>query len=444
MLLKQLLGKKLIFADGGTGTLLQERGLAAGEEPVLWNITHPEEVQSIHQAYFSAGASFVSTNTFGANSYKLSGASFSVEEVIHAGVKLARQAARQQEDTKFVVLDVGPLGQLLKPLGSLSFDAAVAAFKEQIRAGVAAGVDGILIETMVDTYELKAAVLAAQETSELPLIASVAINEYGRLLNGADLRCVSVLLEGLGVDAFGVNCGAGLAEIAPFVEELGSYASLPLILCPNAGLPVVENGNTVYRVDSEAFAESMKPLVEACLAVAGGCCGTSYAHIEALTKISAGIVPKPRPKKQNSWVSSAALSVNLDTPELLIDTRIDLRKNDMLVQTLAKGKLDLVLDEAFDAQAEGAHIIGISMMHPNVDENQTLSAVIEAVQEIVKAPLLITSANLKAFEQALRRYNGAPLVDVSHFSAEEQEAACEIAKRYGALGLPARFSSSPG
>ena len=300
---REALGKQLIIADGGMGTELQRAGLELGEAPMLWNITHPEQVKGIHTAYLEAGAGYVTANTFGASALGLKDTPYSMEEVVHAGMRLAREAvdefcnrtfateyvssayAEAHSDKAYAALDISPLGELLEPMGQVSFDEALRLFKEQIAVGVSAGADFICIETMIDLVELKAAVLAAKETCSLPIVATVSINEQGCLyLTGEGLDGVAALLDSLGVEGLGINCGSGPKQMEPFIRQLSTLTSTPLVFCPNAGLPTLEDGKAVYHLSPEEFAAQMKPLAEGCLAVAGGCCGTTPAHIKALTE----------------------------------------------------------------------------------------------------------------------------------------------------------------
>lgn len=434
MTFKELLGLQQIFADGGMGTELQRAGLAPGEAPMLWNVSHPKAVQRIQEAYLEAGATYLTTNTFGANARTLACSPYSVAQVVTAGVQIARKAVEQSKGERYVVLDVGPIGELLQPMGELRFEEAYELFAEQIRAGKAAGVDAIAIETMIDTLELKAAVLAAKEQAQLPIIATVAINEHGRLLSGADLRCVCVLLEALGVDALGLNCGASPTQLLPYVEELQAMTSTPLVLCPNAGMPVVEDGKTVYDSTPEEFAKEMQLLLKGHVAVAGGCCGTTPAHIKALITASKEWTPVPPEEGGHErYVSSYAASLALDGQEIMIDTRIDPSTNTALAEALLAGEYEYAASEALDAAAEGAQIIGVCATFAGVDELTALPAMVEAICAVVNRTLLISSGDLRAFERALRLYNGIPLADISTFAAHEIDEARSCAKQYGAV-----------
>ena len=284
-MLRERLGKELLFFDGGTGTLLQERGLAPGELPETWNISHKEEIIEIHRQYFQAGSDIVLTNTFGANALKYHDADHDLEAVIRAAVANVKEAAALGVTDKrevYTALDMGPTGKLLKPMGDLSFEEAYGAFRESAVAGARAGADLIHIETMSDTYEVKAAVLAAKENTELPVFATMIFDEKGKLLTGGDVPSVVALLEGLRVDALGINCGMGPAQMLPILEEILSYTSLPVIVKPNAGLPKQKDGEVFYDVEPEEFAGYMEEIVRGGAALVGGCCGTTPDHIRRM------------------------------------------------------------------------------------------------------------------------------------------------------------------
>ena len=434
MSFRDALGKQLIIADGALGTQLQAAGLGAGEAPLRWNITHPEEVLKVHCSYLEAGATLLTTNTFSTGVLMLAGEGACAEEALSSGVALAREAVEQQGADAFVALNVGPLGQLLKPLGQVPFDTAVELFARQVVLGAAAGADLVLIETMLDSYELKAAVLAAKEASDLPVAATVALNERGRMLNGADCACVCALLEGLGVDALGINCGVGPREVAPFIKEFREHTSLPLILNPNAGLPLVVDGQTTYPVGAEEFAACMRPLVEEYTAVAGGCCGTTPAHIKALAESCRQVIPQAPLPQTRRVVNSYAAAIDLEAVgELRIDRRIDPATDNLLAASLAAGDPAHALDAVFDALDDGAQIIGICAHNPGIDEARMLPALVEAVQGVVRVPLLFISADLSALERALRIYNGCALVNLSRFASDQLEAAKALSARYGAV-----------
>lgn len=316
-------GSRMLFFDGGMGTLLQDAGLKPGELPESWNITHPQDILSIHLQYLQAGADFVTTNTFGANALKLHGSSYTAQQLTTAGVQLARQAVQQSGKKAWVALDIGPTGKLLKPLGDLDFETAVEAYKEMVKAGVEAGADCCIIETMSDTMEMKAAVLAVKECCQLPVFVTMVFDERGRLLTGADIPAAVAMLEGLGVDAIGLNCGFGPEQMLPLVDELQKCCSTPILVSPNAGLPVVVNGQTMYNVAPDAFAKVMAEIAKKGVWMVGGCCGTTPAHIAAEVAACREISPKPLPVYHRTVVSSGSCAVVMGENPVVIGERIN-------------------------------------------------------------------------------------------------------------------------
>ena len=287
MLLERL-GKELLYFDGGMGTLLQSKGLQPGELPEVWNLEHAEEIIDIHKAYFEAGSDIVLSNTFGANAIKFHDSKYGLKEIVTAGIQNAKKAAeRGVHDGRktYVALDVGPTGKLLKPMGDLSFEDAYDAFKETMIYGEQAGADLIHIETMSDTYEVKAAILAAKENSSLPVFVTMIFDERGKLLTGGDVPSVVAMLEGLRVDALGLNCGLGPKQMLPILNDLRRYTSLPIIVKPNAGLPKQKNGETYYDVEPDEFARIMQEVVKEGACVIGGCCGTTPEYIRLVKEM---------------------------------------------------------------------------------------------------------------------------------------------------------------
>ncbi|MBO5796887.1 MAG: homocysteine S-methyltransferase family protein, partial [Clostridia bacterium] len=348
-----------VLFDGGTGTLLQERGLGPGELPETWNLSRPEEIVALHKAYLAAGANILKTNTFGANRLKFDGDT--LPRIIDAAVQNARQAIAETGANAFVALDIGPCGKLLKPLGDLDFEDAVALFAEVVRLGVAAGVDLILCETFTDAYETKAAVLAAKENSDLPLFVTNAYDEGGKLMTGADPAAMVALLEGLRVDALGLNCSLGPDKIRPIAEKLATLTSLPLIVNPNAGLPRVENGRTVFDVSPAAFAAGMAPIMAAGARLVGGCCGTTPAHIAALREVAAITAIPPITKKDFTAVSSYTHAVRFGERSLIIGERINPTGKKLLKQALREGDIGYILREGLAQQEHGAHILDVNV-----------------------------------------------------------------------------------
>ena len=411
----------IVRLDGGMGTQLQARGLKPGECPEDWNIERPDDIAAVHRAYVEAGAEVVYANTFGANALKYHGR-HRLDEVIRAGVSLAKRSGAR------VALDIGPTGRLLKPAGDLDFEAAYDCFAEMVRQGAAAGADLVVIETMGDVFELKAAVLAAKESCPLPVWATVTLGEDGKLLTGGSVESVSVLLESLGVDAYGFNCGLGPDRMLPFVERLAKISTKPIIVKPNAGLPRVVDGRTVFDVGPEDFARHVARLIEAGASIVGGCCGTTPLHLKSLTTHPFTLSPF----HPFTFVSSATSVVELKPYEgLIIGERINPTGKKLLKEAFLKGDTALVLREAVRQVEAGAQMIDINCGVPGIDESATLDATVGIVQGVVTCPLQIDTANAKALEGALRHVNGKPLVNSVNGTRESMDAVFPLVKRYG-------------
>ncbi len=415
--------------DGAMGTELQSRGLMPGEAPEDWNVERPEDVAAVHRAYVKAGADIIVTNTFGANPLKYHGRR-TLEEVIAAGVRVAREAAGAEAK---VALDVGPLGRLLAPAGDLPFDEAVEAFARTVRLGAAAGADLVFIETMSDTRELKAAVLAAKENCSLSVYASVALDENGKLLTGADVECVAALLESLGVDAYGFNCGLGPDLMLPYVKRLAAVSTKPVLVKPNAGLPKTVGGKTVFTVTPEVFSRQISSLAAAGATITGGCCGTTSAHVKrANEELSRGVKRLLPPPRVAAHVSSGSVSLTLRPGEgLVIGERINPTGKKLLKEAYRKGDTAYILREAVRQVEDGARILDINCGVPGIDEAATLEATIEAVQSVVGVPIQIDSADPASLERALRRVNGKALVNSVNGKRESMDAVFPLVAKYG-------------
>ena len=312
MSILQELEKRILFCDGGMGSLLQQAGLKPGELPGVWNMTHPEVLVQIHRDYLEAGADIVTTNTFGVDRLKYNEyTEYPLKPVVEAAVKNAREAIALSGKKAYVALDMGPTGKLLKPLGDLEFEDAISLYREVVEAGVEAGADLILIETMSDTYETKAAVLAAKEACSLPVFVTVTFDERGKLLTGGSPASVAAMLEGLGVDVLGMNCGLGPEQMREILQELLAVSSIPVMVNPNAGLPRSENGKTVYDIDAEEFAAIMEEIVDMGARIAGGCCGTTPEHIRKVYERCRAKTPVPVIRKRRTVVSSFAQAVEI-------------------------------------------------------------------------------------------------------------------------------------
>ena len=428
MSFRDILGKRILFLDGGMGTLLQERGLKPGELPEAWNLLYPEKVKEIHKAYLEAGADIILANTFGANRLKFQE---NIEEIVAAGVKNAKEAVAECGKEAFVALDLGPTGKLLKPMGTLDFEDAVNIYKQVAAAGAQAGADVIVIETMSDTYELKAAVLAAKEATNLPIIATVIFGENEKMLTGASPEAVVALLEGLRVDAFGMNCGLGPKQMKPIFAKMAEYASVPLAISPNAGLPRNENGRTVFDVGPQEFAEDMAELVAAGAWIVGGCCGTTPAHIKALVEKCAGMDPKPLEDKNMTFVSSYSHAVVLGEKPVIIGERINPTGKSKFKQALRDHNIQYILEEGVRQVDAGAHILDVNVGLPEIDEVAIMKEAVYELQSILDTPLQIDTTNMAAMEQAMRIYNGKPMINSVNGKAEVMAEVFPLVQKYG-------------
>lgn len=433
-MLRERLGKELLFFDGGMGTLLQKEGLLPGELPEIWNMEHSDVIQGIHKAYLEAGSDIVLTNTFGANTIKFHSEDYSLQQIVEKAVDNVRTAAKLAErESYYIALDVGPTGKLLKPMGDLDFEDAYSAFKEVMQIGKASGVDLIHIETMSDTYEVKAAVLAAKENTNLPVFATLIFDEKGKLLTGGDVLSVVALLEGLRVDALGINCGMGPEQMMPILKEIAKYTSLPIIVKPNAGLPKQRSGETYYDVLPEEFAKSLLEMVNNGACVIGGCCGTTPAHIRAMVEKCKGkniVVPT---KKDFTMVSSYGKTVILDKKPLIIGERINPTGKSRFKQALKEHDLDYVLREGITQQEKGAHILDVNVGLPDIDEVSMMTEVVKELQSVTSLPLQIDTVNMDALNAAMRIYNGKPMVNSVNGKQESMDAIFPLVKRYGGV-----------
>lgn len=430
MTIREEIGKRILFFDGGMGTLLQEQGLQAGELPETWNLKNPEPIIQIHKAYLAAGADIILANTFGANRFKYGE---DLEKIVTAGVANAKKAVAESGKKAYVALDIGSTGKLLKPMGTLDFEEAVGVFAEIIRVGEKAGADLILIETMSDTYELKAAVLAAKENSALPIMATVIFDESKKMLTGASPQVVVSLLEGLGVDALGINCGLGPKQMKEIVKELLKYASIPVIVNPNAGLPRSENGKTVFDVGAEEFAQDMEEIVTMGAWFAGGCCGTTPAHIQAMVEKCKEITPVPITPKNYTFVTSYSTAVELGGRPVIIGERINPTGKSKFKQALRDNNIDYILEEGVKQEDSGAHILDVNVGLPEIDEAAMMETIVYELQSIMPIPLQIDTTNMEAMERALRIYNGKPMINSVNGKAEIMEQVFPLVKKYGGV-----------
>lgn len=427
------LGKKILFFDGAMGTMLQERGLQSGELPEIWNVTKEEIICDIHRQYLDAGCDIIKANTFGVNPFKMEGTGYTCEELTEKGIALAKRAIAKAGRKAYAALDIGSLGKLLEPLGDLTFEEAYEAFKPMCIAGERAGADFCLIETMNDTYEIKAAVLAAKENTSLPIVVTMVFDEDGKLLTGADMEAAVAMLEGLRVDALGLNCGFGPDVMQGFLPRLREVTSLPIVLNPNAGLPVVVDGKTSFHVRPEEFAGIMKVIALEGVSVLGGCCGTTPAHIRALVEACRDIPAMELTDKQRSVVSSYTHAVVFDERPKIIGERINPTGKSRFKQALRENDLEYIYKEALAQQDRGAHILDVNVGLPEIDEVLMMRAVVSGLQGITDLPLQIDTSDAVAMETAMRLYNGKPLINSVNGKQESMDAVFPLVAKYGGM-----------
>ncbi len=427
MKLEELLGKRLVFVDGGMGTMLQAAGLTGGEAPERWNLTHPETVAEVHRAYLAAGCDIVTANTFGAT-----GARFGAElqKVIQAGVKLARQGV-EEAGHGFAAFDMGPTGKLLAPYGELPFQEAVSLYRQAAAWGAEAGADLIIIETMGDPYEMKAAVLGAREACDLPILATMMADVNGRLLTGGTVETMAVLLDGLGVTALGLNCGLGGPEMLPLLRRIRRVTERPLLCSPNAGLPRMEGGRTVFPAGPEAFAQAQRELAQAGAWLLGGCCGTTPEHIRAMVAACREVAPAPVPPVTETWISSGSEAVCLDHGPVVIGERINPTGKKRMQEALRTGDVNYLLKEAVNQSAAGAAVLDVNVGLGGVDEAAWMERAVSAIQGVCTCPLQLDTADPEALARGLRAYNGKALINSVSGKQEVMDQVFPLAKRYG-------------
>ena len=407
------------YFDGGMGSMLN---LRPGELPEKLNISDPDRVYRVHKAYADAGADIITANTFGSNRLKYD----NCDELVRAGVALAKKTGKK------VALDLGPTGKLLKPMGDLDFEECVSIYADVVNAGKN-DADIVLIETMGDTYEIKAAMLAAKENCDLPIFVSMIFDEKGRLLTGADVKTACAVVEGLGADVIGFNCGLGPKQMIPLVEELEKYTSTPIMVNPNAGLPESVNGETVYNVDPDEFSDLMAQIADLGVSYLGGCCGTTPAHIKALIEKTKNIPDAPPSKKNFTFVTSYSQSVELGEKSAVIGERINPTGKKLLKQALRDRDMDYILREGISQKDCGAHILDVNVGLPEIDEVEMLKSAVYELQSVLPTPLQLDSSDAVAMEQALRIYNGKPLINSTNGKEKSMHEIFPLAKKYGGV-----------
>ena len=432
-MLRDRIGKELLIFDGAMGTQLQKAGLGAGDIPEELNIEQPELLKKIHKSYLEAGADFVTTNTFGCNCLKMAEAKYEAEEMLQAAVKNAKEARREagREQDAYIALDIGPIGQLLEPMGTLTFDEAYEIIKKQIMA-VKDQVDVVLFETMSDLYEVKAGVLAVKENTDLPVFVTMTFEENGRTLSGNDPETFVNVAEGLGVDALGVNCSLGPKELKPIISRILNEASVPVILQPNAGLPCLEHGETHYHVTPEEYVEEMKGYMEEGAAIAGGCCGTTPEFIRQLAQ-AAPKMTAPRAVKKKTKTSGPTQTVVFGDKVIVCGERLNPTGKKKMKQALLDERYEELVVEAIRQEEAGAQVLDVNVGLPGIDEPETMKKVIKMLQEVVTVPLQIDSSSPEAIEKACRYYNGKPIINSVNGKDEVMDAVFPIVRKYGGV-----------
>lgn len=426
--IKEEIKKRRLYFDGGTGTYLQACGLLPGEKPENWNVDHPEIIIKLHREYFKAGCDIVKTNTFGVNKDKFE----NYEEIIFSAVRCAKEA-RDGFENKFIAFDMGPTGRMLKPYGDMEFEDCVSLYAENVKCAAGAGVDLILIETMNDALETKAAVIAAKENSSLPVFVTNVYDESGKLMTGADPAAMIAMLEGLGVDAIGMNCSFGPDKMLPVVEKFCKYSSLPIIVNPNAGLPEIENGKTIFNLNPDSFAEKMLAICNAGGTILGGCCGTTPAHMEAMINATKKLEYKLPQEKNFTMVSSYTHSVSIDKKPVLIGERINPTGKKKLKEAIKTGDMDYILSEGIRQSDKGVDILDVNVGVPGIDEADVMKKTVLALQSVIDKPLQIDSSDKAALESAMRVYAGKPLVNSVNGKEETMKEIFPLVKKYGGV-----------
>ncbi|MEE1377261.1 MAG: homocysteine S-methyltransferase family protein [Oribacterium sp.] len=428
------IGREWLFFDGGTGSILQEKGLQPGELPETWNLLHPDRILDLHRGYLEAGADIYNTNTFGANRLKFPE---NLDEIVTAAVKLAKEARTQagRDDDAYVALDIGPTGKLLAPMGDLSFDDAVDIFGEVVRIGAREGADLVLIETMNDSYEAKAAVLAAKENCDLPVFITCVFDGSGKMLTGGTPESVVAMLEGLGVDALGVNCSLGPAQMIPIVERLVKAAHVPVLVNPNAGLPKSVDGKTVYDVGPEEFAGYMKQIAALGAAAVGGCCGTTpdYIRAEIAAVRPLPLLPSQGPEQTVIASFSRTVEIGRAARPVIIGERINPTGKKRFKQALVDHDIDYIVDQGLQQEDAGADVLDVNVGTPEIDEVALLDEVVCRLQSVLALPLQIDTSNPEAMERALRHYNGKALINSVNGKQEVMAEVFPLVKKYGGV-----------
>ena len=424
----ELIKEKRIYFDGGMGTMLQKRGLKPGELPESWNLAHPDIIEEIHRNYLEAGANIITTNTFGVNCLKHS----DYEELISAGISCARRASEDFVDT-FIAFDIGPLGRFLEPIGDISFDEAVEVFAKNIRVAKKCKVDLIVIETMTDSYETKAAVIAAKENCDLPIFVTNVFDEKGKMLTGADPESMIAMLEGLSVSAIGINCSLGPDKMLPLIEVFKNNSSLPIIANPNAGLPSIVDGKAVYSMDADMFSDYAVSLAKAGANILGGCCGTEPEYIKKTVEKTKNIPLSKIENKNITHVSSYTHSVRFENDPILIGERINPTGKPKFKEALLNSDINYLVKIGLDQADKGVHILDVNVGLPGIDESSIMKYAVMSLQSVCNLPLQLDSNDPSVLESSMRIYNGKPLINSVNGDPESMDAIFPLVKKYGGV-----------
>ena len=433
MEIKEYLKDNILIFDGAMGTMLQNEGLPIGESPEVFGMENPDKLLKIHKKYLEAGSNVLTTNTFGCNELKVSKLGYTVEEIIDNAVSVARKAIDECDKSKprFVALDIGPIGEMLEPMGTLSFDRAYEIFKRQAVQGEKSGADLIIIETMMDLYEAKAAVLAAKENTNLPVICTMTFDENGRSFTGCLPESMVATIEGLGVDALGVNCSLGPKQLLPIVKTITETSSIPVIVQANAGLPVIENNQTIYKMTAKEFFQGAKNFVDLGVSIIGGCCGTNETFIKEICDNMHLLQKKEPNRKEKTLVCSPSKFIEIDGP-IIVGERLNPTGRKSLIDAYTSGNNDYVINLALEQSKEGSQILNVNVGVPDLDEEKAMAKVIKGIQEVVDTPLQIDSSHVEALESGLRYYNGRSIVNSVNGKEESLNTILPLVKKYGA------------
>ena len=435
MTFREYAEKNIVILDGGMGTLLEGYGILPSETAEDWNITKSDIITEIHKQYFDAGSNVVNTNTFGANILKFD--EEKLGRIIAAAVENAKRAKNLSvsKDEKFISLDIGPTGKMLKPFGELEFERAYEVFKKTAELGVKLGVDLITIETMTDSMETKAALLAVKDTTDLPVIVTNAYGTDGKLLTGASGEVMTAILEGMGADYIGANCGGGPKSLFPVIEELLENASVPVVFKPNAGIPESINGKTEYNVLPEEFARDVKTKVLSGARLVGGCCGTTPEYIKALSKALSEISPKKITPKDKTVITSYCKAQTFGEKITLIGESINPTGKKRMKLAVEEGDIDFIVNTAVTEEEYGANALDVNVGVPGINEAEFMEKAVSDIQYSVSVPLVIDSSNPEAIESALRIYNGKALINSVNGKKSSMKSIFPLMKKYGAAAI---------